>query len=50
MNSVVKSHSSSDPIQLYINEKSLRLTNEQKKLIERTQSLPGSYIIYMRSF
>jgi hypothetical protein len=50
MNSIVKSHSSNDPIQLYINEKSLRLTNEQKKLIERTQSLPGSYMVYMMIF
>ena len=41
MYTVVKSHSSDDPIQLYINEKSLRLTNEQKKLIERTKALPS---------
>jgi hypothetical protein len=39
-----KSHTSKDPIQHYINEVSLRLTNEQKKLIERTLSIPGDYI------
>ena len=38
---VFKSQYSPDPIQDYINKKSLRLTNEQVKLIDRTMKTPG---------
>jgi hypothetical protein len=36
-----KAHESSDPIDRYVNEHSLRLTPEQNELIEYTKTLPG---------
>ena len=38
-----KSQQSSDPIDHYIQEHSLRLTAEQNELVEYTNSLPGYY-------
>ncbi|RNA17349.1 catechol O-methyltransferase domain-containing 1 isoform X2, partial [Brachionus plicatilis] len=37
--SSMKSHSSNDPIQQYINSHSLRLSPQQEKLIERTKAM-----------
>ena len=42
---VYKSHYSPNPLQDYINKKSLRLTKEQDKLIERTFKTPGSMML-----
>jgi hypothetical protein len=38
-----KPHQSSDPIDHYISEHSLRLTPEQNQIIEYTKTLPGYY-------
>jgi hypothetical protein len=41
-----KLQQSSDPIDQYITEHSLRLTPEQKEIIEYTKNLPGNYLLY----
>jgi len=41
-----KLQESSDPIDKYITEHSLRLTSEQKELIEYTKTLPGYYLSF----
>ncbi len=40
-----KAHESSDPIDQYVNEHSLRLTPEQNELIQYSNSLPGYYLL-----
>ena len=40
-----KAHQSSDPIDTYVMEHSLRLTPEQKEIIEYTKGLPGEYFL-----
>jgi hypothetical protein len=44
-----KVQQSSDPIDEYIIEHSLRLTPEQNELIEYTKTLPGNYLIVKTS-
>ena len=44
--SVSKVHESSDPIDHYIIEHSLRLTPEQNEIIEYTNTLPGYFLSY----
>jgi hypothetical protein len=39
-----KLQESSDPINRYVSEHSLRLTSEQNELIEYTKTLPGYYL------
>ncbi len=39
-----KANESSDPIDQYVLEHSLRLTSEQKELIDYSNSLPGLYL------
>ena len=46
---VFKSHYSPNPLQDYINKKSLRLTNEQKKLVDRTMNTPGKIILLLQN-
>jgi Fe2+ or Zn2+ uptake regulation protein len=41
-----KFQQSSDPIDQYITEHSLRLTPQQKEIIEYTKKLPGNYLLY----
>lgn len=42
----IKSQESSDPIDQYVKEHSLRLTSEQNEIIEYTSSLPGYYSLF----
>ncbi len=41
-----KSQNSTDPIDRYVTEHSLRLTPEQKEIIEYTKALPGYYLFF----
>ncbi|CAF4087234.1 unnamed protein product, partial [Adineta steineri] len=47
---VTKLQRSSDPIDQYIKEHSLRLTSEQNEIIEYTNSLPGNISRMLGSF
>ena len=38
-----KSQNSSNPIDAYVSEHSLRLTPEQKEIVEYTKTLPSEY-------
>jgi len=43
---VTKLQKSSDPIDQYIKEHSLRVTSEQDEIIQYTKSLPGYFALF----